>query len=76
MRRRLRLGESVLAKAADGAHPVLGNVFPGSAGRDAGIGIAYLGVIHVTAGAFVLHVHVLLFYWLMIQAVIRSIHPQ
>ena len=44
----LLYGEVVLAYAADGAYPVLRNVFEGSAGSDAAVRIAYFRVIHVT----------------------------
>ena len=43
-------GEVVLAYAADGAYPVFGDVFKGSAGGDAAVGVAYFGVINVTTG--------------------------
>ena len=43
-------GEIVFAYAADGAYPIFGNVFKGCAGGDAAIGVAYFGVIHITAG--------------------------
>jgi len=46
--------ERVLAQAADGAYPILGNVFPLGAGSDAAFGIAHFGIIDVTAGALVL----------------------
>ena len=42
--------EVVLAYSADGANPVLGNVFKGCAWSDTAIRIANFWVIHVTAG--------------------------
>ena len=56
--------ERVLAQAADGAHPILGNVFPGGAGSDTGIGIAHFGIVNITAGALVLHGHLPFFFLL------------
>lgn len=46
--------EHVLAQAADGADPIGGDIFPGSAGGDAVIGIANGGVINIAAGADIL----------------------
>ena len=48
-------GEHVLAQAADGADPILGDIFPGGAGGDAAVGVADGGVIDIAAGADVLH---------------------
>ena len=44
--------KSVLAQAADGAHPILGDILPFGAGGDAAVGIADFGIVDVTAGAF------------------------
>ena len=52
--------EHILAEAADGAGPILGDLFPGGAGRDAVVRIADGGVVDVTAGADVLHYYGLL----------------
>ena len=41
--------EVALADTADGAHPVFGDVFEGSTGLDAAVGIAGFGVVDVTA---------------------------
>ena len=46
--------ELFLAQAADGAHPIFGDIFPGRAGSDAVVRIAGFGVIDITAGALVL----------------------
>lgn len=45
----LFFGEIVFAYAAEGAYPVLGDIFPGSAWLDAVVGIAHFGVVNVTA---------------------------
>lgn len=46
--------ENVLAHAADGALPALGDLFPGGAGGDAVVGVTYRGVVDVAAGADIL----------------------
>ena len=47
--------KGILAHAADGADPIIGNILKGSAGSDTAIGIAKLGVVNVTANALVFH---------------------
>ena len=47
--------KSTLVETANGAHEVLRDLFKGSAGSDAVIGIAYCGIINVTARANVFH---------------------
>ena len=47
--------EHILAEAADGAGPGLGDLFPGGAGGNTVVGISDGGVVDVTAGADVLH---------------------
>ncbi len=47
----LRFLKSVLAEAAGGADPIGGNIFPGSAGSYAVIGIANGGIVFIAAGA-------------------------
>ena len=46
--------EVALAYTAEGAYPILGNVFKGCACSDAAIRIAYFGVVHITA--YVAHI--------------------
>ena len=50
-RRFLLLFKSVFAQTADGADPIFGNVFPGSAGGHTVIGIADSGIVFIAAGA-------------------------
>lgn len=45
---RLFFREVALAYSTDGAHPIIGNVFEGSARSNAAVGIAYFRVINVT----------------------------
>ena len=47
--------KGILAKAADGADPIFGNVLPDCAGGYAVVGVAQGGVIDIAAGAFVFH---------------------
>ena len=47
--------ESVLAQTADGAYPVIRDIFPGRAGSNAAVGIAGFRIIDIAAGTFVLH---------------------
>ena len=49
------LFKSVLIKAADGADEVFGKVFPLGAGGDAIVGVAFGGIVFITAGANVFH---------------------
>ena len=53
----LLLGELVLAYAAQGADPILGEVFELGAGGNAVIGVAHLGVIAVAANVAHIHFH-------------------
>ena len=53
-KKRLSLLKDVLAQAAGGADPVLGDLLPGGAGGDAVVRVAYRRVIDVTAGADIL----------------------
>ena len=53
-KKRLSLLKDVLAQAAGGAHPVVGDLVPRGAGGDAVVGIAHSGVILIAAGANVL----------------------
>ncbi len=48
-------GEGVFSEAADGAYPIVRDVLEGGAGGDAAVRITDSGIIHITAGAFVLH---------------------
>ena len=50
----LFLYEYVLAEAANGANPIVGNVLKGGAGSDTAVGIANLGIVNIAAGAYVL----------------------
>ena len=45
---RLLFREIALAYTTDGTYPIVGNVFEGSAGSNAAVGIAYLRVVDVT----------------------------
>ena len=55
------LGECILAQSAGGAYPILGDIFPGRAGCDTVVGIAFCRIIHIAARAFVfIHVCILL----------------
>ena len=49
----------ILRKAADGADPVLGQVFEAGAGLDAVVRVAKLGIVFIAAGADVF-IHVVL----------------
>ena len=53
----LLLGELVLAYAAQGADPILGEVFELGAGGNAVIGVAHLGVIALAANVAHIHFH-------------------
>ena len=53
----LRYREGVLAETADGAYPIIRDILKRGAGRDAAFGIAYLGVVHIAAGALILIHH-------------------
>ena len=51
----------VLAKTANGASPVIGDIFPLGAGSNSAIGVALRRVVNIAAGANVLfHCHILL----------------
>lgn len=56
-RRSIDLRELVLAYAADGAYPVVGQVFKLGAGRNPAVGIAYGGVIDPVADFANVFVH-------------------
>jgi hypothetical protein len=47
--------KGVLAKTADGADPIFGNVLPDCAGGYTVVGVAQGGVIDIAAGALVFH---------------------
>ena len=47
--------KGVLTKAAYRANPILGNIFPCSAGCDAAVRIADYRIVNVGTGAFILH---------------------
>lgn len=47
------LSEHIFAHATYRAHPIVGNILEGCTWRNPAIGISYLGVVHVTAGAFI-----------------------
>lgn len=47
-------GEAVLTQTANGAYPIIWDILPLGAGRDTAVGIAYSGIIYITAGANVL----------------------
>ena len=46
--------ESVLAKAAGGANPILRHILPRGTGRNTVVRIADGGIIHIATGAFIL----------------------
>ena len=45
----LLLGELILAYAAQGAHPISGNLLPGGAGGNAVVGITLSGIVDIAA---------------------------
>lgn len=47
--------KGILAKTADGADPIFGNVLPDCAGGNTVVGVAQGGVIDIAAGAFIFH---------------------
>ena len=49
----LFLLKNVLAHAADGAYPAVGDLLPGGAGGNAVVGVARRGVVLIAAGAHV-----------------------
>ena len=51
----LRFFEYALVQTANGADPIFGNLFPGGAGGNAVIRIAYSGIVFIAAGANVFH---------------------
>lgn len=62
----LRL-EHIFAYAAERAYPIIGYIFEFSAGSNAMLGIAYFGVVNpVTYGAYILLIHIISFYRLII----------
>ena len=54
----LLLGELVLAGAAQGAHPVGGNLLPGSAGCYAVVGVTLSGIVDIAAEIADVLIHV------------------
>ena len=50
----LRLLKDILAQAAGGAHPVVGDLVPRGAGGDAVVGVTHGGVVLIAAGADIL----------------------
>ena len=47
--------KDILAKSADGADPILGDIFPRRTGGDAAVRIAEGRIINIAAGALILH---------------------
>lgn len=46
--------EIALAKTADGAYPIIGDILPLGSWCDTAVGVAYFRVVNIAAGAYIL----------------------